>query len=301
MAVFTLKPSPPFRLDLTVRVLRRLALNQMDRWDGKTYRRVLVIGDAPIAVEVMQGGTVQKPELAVTTEGSRLSASRREAVVSLLQKMLGVNVDLRAFYRLATADPQLADLIAPFRGFKPPRLASVFETLLNGIACQQISMAAGMHLLNRLCVDYGLSVGDDHAFPRPVDLASTSVAHLRRIGFSERKGHTILNIARAIVEGTLDIEGLESLETPEAMERLTQLKGIGRWTAQYIMLRGLGRLDVFPGDDVGSQNKMQSWLGVTQQLDYDGMYRIISPWHPYEGIIYFYLLLNHQRQTGPPE
>ena len=76
------------------------------------------------------------------------------------------------------------------------------------------------------------------------------------------------------------------------------LKGVGRWTAQYILLRGLGRLDVFPADDVGSQNKMQRWLQRKQRPDYEKMYRILAPWRPYRGLLYFYVLLNDHARQG---
>jgi DNA-3-methyladenine glycosylase II len=104
----------------------------------------------------------------------------------------------------------------------------------------------------------------------------------------------MLAVARAIVEGRLNLEDLAALDTTEALDHLIALKGIGRWTAQYILLRGLGRLDVFPADDVGSQNKMQRWLRRKQRPNYDQMYRILAPWRPYRGLLYFYLLLNDQ-------
>ena len=94
------------------------------------------------------------------------------------------------------------------------------------------------------------------------------------------------------------MEGLSTLDDATALDRLLELKGIGRWTAQYSLLRGLGRLDVFPADDVGSQSKMQRWLKGRNRPDYDRMYRILAPWRPYRGLIYFYLLLNHQSRLG---
>jgi DNA-3-methyladenine glycosylase II len=298
VAVITLTPAPPFRLDLTVWVLRRLPINQMDRWDGKTYRRVLLLGDTPVEVAAVQAGSARAPKLMITTHGARLSVRMREAMISMLDKMLGLSVDLHPFHRLAEGDQRLARLIDPFIGFKPPRLPSVFETLVNGIACQQLSLQVGMHLLNRLCRAYGKAAGENHAFPCPADLASASPAQLKRLGFSGNKSLVILTAARAVAEGTLNLEELAALETAEALDRLIALKGIGRWTAQYILLRGLGRLDVFPADDVGGQNKMQRWLRRKRRPDYEKMHRILAPWRPYRGLLYFYLLLNHQALQG---
>jgi DNA-3-methyladenine glycosylase II len=298
MAVFTLTPAPPFRLDLTVWVLRRLPINQMDRWDGKTYRRVLMLGDKPVEVAAMQSGSKWAPQLTVTAGGVRLGSRTCEAVSSALDKVLGLSVNLHDFRHRAQGDERLSGLIDPFIGFKPPRLPSVFETLVNGIACQQLSLQVGMHLLNRLCRTYGLAVGENRAFPRPVDVASASPVQFRRLGFSGNKSQVILTAARSIVEGRLNLEDLAALDTPAVLDHLIALKGIGRWTAQYVLLRGLGRLDVFPADDVGSQNKMQLWLRRKQRPDYQRMCRILAPWRPYRGLLYFYLLLNHQADQG---
>jgi DNA-3-methyladenine glycosylase II len=298
MAVFTLKPVPPFRLDLTVWLLRRRPINEMDRWDGQTYRRVLVVRNTAVEVAVVQSRSMQAPELTVRTRGGRLGKRGQEQLAATVANVLGLNVDLTPFHRMAAEDPRLSSLVSPFLGFKPPRLPSVFETLLNGIACQQVSLWAGMHLLNRVCRRYGLSVGENHAFPRPVDLVHAAPRDLRTLGFSSRKAEAVLHLAQAIVSGALDLEGLWALDDATALDRLLRLKGIGRWTAQYALLRGLGRLDVFPADDVGGQNKMQRWLRRRQRPGYEQMYRILTPWRPYRGLIYFHLLMDDLARLG---
>jgi DNA-3-methyladenine glycosylase II len=207
----------------------------MDRWDGKTYRRVLMLRDTPAEVAVVQGGSARAPQLTVTAGGVRLGSKTCEAVISMLDKMLGLSVDLRPFRHLAQSDERLAGLIDPFIGFKPPRLPSVFETLVNGIACQQLSLQVGMHLLNRLCCACGVAAGENHAFPRPVDLASASPSQLMRLGFSGSKSRVILAVAQALVEGSLNLEDLAALDSAEALDRLVALTGIGRWTAQNIL------------------------------------------------------------------
>jgi hypothetical protein len=99
VASFTLCPLAPYRLDLTVWVLRRLPINRMDLWDGRTYRRVLALDSSPVDVEVTQVAA-QSPELLVTVRGGRLAATRRQRIEALLDKMLGLNIDLSPFYRL---------------------------------------------------------------------------------------------------------------------------------------------------------------------------------------------------------
>src|SRR5215469_4242823 len=175
LMVFYLKPATPFRLDLTVWVLRRLPGNAMDRWDGHTYRRVVSVGQTAVAMEVVQVGPPEQRRLRVTV-GGRTSEARRSAATAILRRVLGLDVDLAPFYEIARRDRRLDSLVRPFVCFRPPRLPTVFEALLNGIACQQLSLNVGIQLLNRLCAAYAPASGDQHAFPRPQDLAAASPA-----------------------------------------------------------------------------------------------------------------------------
>jgi DNA-3-methyladenine glycosylase II len=185
---------------------------------------------------------------------------------------------------------------------KPPRFATVFESLVNAIACQQVTLTLGIRLLNRLAADYGaVPRGADaavHAFPRPDDLAKLRPQALRRLGFSRQKGHAMIALARAIIEGDFDPDELTELSDEEAIERLRSLRGVGRWTAEYVLLRGLGRTNIFPGDDVGGRNNLQRWLHLAGPLDYEGVQRTLARWQPFGGLIYFHLLLDRLEKAG---
>ncbi len=298
MATLVLKPAPPFRLDLTVWVLRRLPVNAMDRWDGRRYRRLFAIRGAPLDVTVEQIGAAAAPQLQITPDRGRLAKNMKADLAVILGKVLGLSVDLTPFFRLAASDEMLAEFAPGFRGFRPPRLPSVFEALINGIACQQLSLTVGLYLLNRLCATYGLSAGGHFAFPSPEGLARAKIEKLRSLGFSRRKAETIIDISRAVAGGRLDLDSLEALDDASGIARLREIKGVGRWTAEYVMLRGLGRLNVFPADDVGGQKRLQAWLKMRDQPDYESAYRILERWAPYRGLLYFFLLLNDQKRKG---
>jgi hypothetical protein len=79
---------------------------------------------------------------------------------------------------------------------------------------------------------------------------------------------------------------------------LLELRGVGRWSAEYVLLRGLGRLNVYLGDDVGARNNLRSWLKLRKSLDYDGVRRVTAKWQPYAGFVYFHMLLNRLDTTG---
>jgi DNA-3-methyladenine glycosylase II len=112
------------------------------------------------------------------------------------------------------------------------------------------------------------------------------------------KARTIVETAQAILAGDLDLEALEHLDDLAAIERLRSLRGIGRWTAEYVMLRGLGRLHIYPGDDVGAHNKLKRLFDMDTKLDYDTVQELVSRWQPYAGMVYFHLQLQSLSETG---
>ena len=147
---FELQSEAPFRLDLTAWALRRRGRNRMDIWDGG-YRRALIIDGEPIAVDVLQRGSAAAPDLVVTVSASTdLTPTRLCVIESVVERLLGLGVDLDPFYDLADADPHFRVLKDRFLGIKPPRFPTVFEALANAVANQQLTLEVGIELLNRL-------------------------------------------------------------------------------------------------------------------------------------------------------
>ena len=299
---FGLEPIPPFRLDLTVWTLRRRPDNAVDRWDGQAYRRTLPLPSGPAEVTVTQIGPPESPRLRVSVDGQRLGSAVRATVALALERLLGLHIDLASFYRFARRHARLGKLARRFRGMKPPRFATVFECVVNAIACQQLTLTVGILLLNRLAAICGLAPSQEadvaHAFPRPDDVAGLRPHELRRLGFSRQKGRALIGLARSITEGHCDLEKLAELPDEEAVEGLRNLPGVGRWSAEYVLLRGLGRTHIFPGDDVGGRNNLQRWLGLAEPLDYHGVQRALAGWRRFGGLIYFHLLLDRLEEAG---
>ncbi len=301
-ASFALEPAPPFRLDLTVWTLRRRLDNLFDRWDGKTYLRVLIEDDKPFEIAVMQLGESKSPQLRVALTGKTLTSKTKAFVTVALERLLGIKIDLQKFYRLSKKDQWLEPFVSQFQGMKPPRLLTPFEALVNAIACQQLTLTMGIRLLNRLTEAYGMALkteaGIVHAFPRPQDLANADIEDLRKMGFSYQKARYLTTISRFIVDGELNLDTIAQLDDKEAVARLCELKGVGRWTAEYVLLRGLGRTHIFPADDVGARNNLQRWLDLSGTMTYDNTREALSRWDGYGGLVYFHLLLKSLTEKG---
>jgi len=293
----------PFRLDFTVWALKRRLENHIDQWQDGTYLRVLVIDDLPVGVIIRQQGTIIHPKLDVTFISCKpLGEVQEQQVLHALQRMLGAQVDLRPFYSLIAKSKMLQGLAKEFRGVKPPRFPDLFEALVNAISCQQLSLTVGMTLMTRFAEKFGKGFADGHAmrhaFPRPEDLTHSEEADIRMLGYSANKAKAILEIAKVLHEQPMAFARLETMDNEEVVDFLMSLRGIGRWSAQYVLLRGLGRLNIFPGDDVGAQNNLQKLFHLKTKPGYDTIDRLTSRWQPYRGMIYFHLLLQKLRQAG---
>lgn len=296
--VFELRPQPPFRLDLTTWALRRRAQNAIDRWDGRSYRRTLLVDGKPREVAVTQlGDDVSRPRLEVVLSGPRVGPAAETAARSTLARLLGLDVDLSGFYMRAARDSMLSELAERYRGVKPPRFPTMFECMLNAVACQQLSIAAGMTLLNRLAGATGSRGGAPPAFPEPSDVLGLSRSALQTLGFSQRKAETILELADAAAAGELELESFEHLDDAAVVEALVRRRGIGPWSADYVLLRGLGRLHVFPRGDSGALAGLRKFLIGTKLADDPDA--ALRRWAPDAGLVYFHLLLHGlARQAG---
>lgn len=298
-----LPAAAPFRLDLTAWALRRRAHNEMDRFDAGCWRRVLLVAGRTVEVGVTQPSGPDRPRLMVKVKarGSPGGEAFEEVVRRIVCRCLGVDLDLRRFYRLADSDPRLSGLAGRFHGMRPPRFPTVFEALVNAIACQQLSLTVGIHLLNRLCAGFGPAGPGRHAaagFPAPERLAEVDPGDLRPLGFSGAKARAICVLARRVASHDLDLEGLDRAGDDDVRRVLLGIGGVGRWSAEYTMLRGLGRLHVLPGDDVGARNNLHRRFDLSASAGYDEVVGLAQSWWPYGGLVYFHLLLDSLAGTG---
>ena len=285
----------PFRLDLTANVLRRLSTNVVDRFDGTTYRRLIGTASKPALLSVTQTGPA---ELAVDVAGAGATLSDPALLV---ERLLGIDVDLEPFYRAAAAVAWLAPLVAGARGVKPPRYPTVWEACVNAIVYQQVSIHAAGAILRRVIERYAAPVaaGDGrlYAFPEPQTFVDADADELRGLGLSLNKAVSLRAVARAILEGAIDEARLTLLPTQELMAALAVHRGIGPWTAAVVALRGFGRLDLFPMNDSGVAKSVRDLSGRTD-IDVEAL---LAQLGEQRGMLYYHLLLGRLAARGDVE
>ena len=188
---FVVRPVPPFRLDLTVWALRRRPRNLIDRWDGTTYRRVIVIGGRPTELAVRQAVSSTPPKLIVTATPPPRTPLERRRVRAIVDRLLGLRIDLTDWYHMAAGDARLRPLADKFRGMKPPRFPTMFEAVVNAFACQQLSLEVGLELLNRLATISSARFGTlrdvRYAFPAPETWRGCGRRSTERLGSAVRR------------------------------------------------------------------------------------------------------------------
>jgi len=215
-------------------------------------------------------------------------------VVAEVRRLLGLDLDLAGFYRMAKADPALATLIEPLYGLRPTLSPTPFEMLVGSITAQQVNLSFAFACRARLVRRFGtpVKVGRDTvwAFPDPARLAAARVREMRALKYSTRKAEYIRDLARAIVSGALDLEALCAAESALVIERLTALRGLGRWTADWFLARCLGRGEVCPAGDLAVRKAFVHYYGRGRALAEDTIRRRAHAWGEHQNLAVHYIL-----------
>jgi DNA-3-methyladenine glycosylase II len=137
-----------------------------------------------------------------------------------------------------------------------------------------------------------------YAFPRPEDVVTLAPDAIGELGFGGNKTRAFLELAGNIVSGRINFNSLEMTDNEAVVASLLELRGVGRWTAEYVLLRGLKPLNVFLGDDVGARNRLAKRLGRKEPLNYEGAAKATTRWEPYAGMVYFHMLVQGLSEAG---
>jgi DNA-3-methyladenine glycosylase II len=290
---YELRAVAPYRLDLTVNALRRLPTNLVDAFTpGGAYLRLLDGAHSTVTVRVTQRAA---DVLSVTLDGH---VDDHAPALALLRRVLGVDRDLTPFNRAAVRIPWLAPLASRMCGVKPPRYPSLWEACVNAVVFQQVSLLAASAIMRRLTVALRTPLEREgallYAFPAAERLMRMDDDVLRAAGLSAGKLATLRRVGDALASGALTEAGLEERSSPDAGALLQRIKGIGPWTAAVILLRGLGRLDVFPLRDTSVARNLAT---VTGSSGVD-VARILHDLEPQQGMLYFHLLLARLEARG---
>jgi DNA-3-methyladenine glycosylase II len=287
MAMTTLIVQGPYDLALSLKA--RASFAPEPAGDTTALRMAVRIDGRPVLLEVRQAAD----------EPSVLQVSSRDdAPPERLQGQAGwvvfADLDLGPFYRMAEDHAILGPLAASFRGMKPIRPATLFEMAVDAVIEQQISLAAARRIRARVVERFGERKDAMWIFPGPETLARASLEDIRACGLSGRKAEYINGLAGNIVDGSFDLDGLKGMSDDAARSVISGIRGFGRWSADYILIRGLGRPDAVPVDDLAVRTIVGKYLGDGGRMTAEQVEGALTPFMPFRGIAVFYLLVYHR-------
>jgi len=239
----------PVDLAGSLDVYRRSGDDLLDRWDGRVWLRAVAVGGAMVGTAARPAGTVTDPVLLVEVEAGTDAAAAGQALAG------GFVTAPEALAKLAAADPVVARIAARFPGVGPVLQPDLLTAVVRSISAQQITLRFAAVLRGRLARRYGhrhqVRVGPGQAEVWSLDagrLAGAAVADLRELQFSTSKSVAVVAFAGAVASGRVDLAELAGLPDEEVVARLVAFPGIGRWTAEWLLARTLGRPRVVAGD-----------------------------------------------------
>ena len=227
-------------------------------------------------------------------ESKPTTTAIRAEVARYVREWFDLDRDLLPFYTLAKEDPLLGPAVDSFYGLRIIGIPDLFEALCWGILGQQINLSFAYTLKRRLVEKFGRSIIHDDVtywvFPSPKDIATLSPSELESLRMTKKKSEYLIGVAGLMVQGILTKELLLNVGSHQQAEKtLVKIRGIGPWTANYVLMRCLRYPCAFPIDDVGLHNAIKLRLGKELKPTKDEIMELAVNWTNWESYATFYL------------
>lgn len=270
------------------KALRRIQANPLMIVDlnKRLIKLPLTLQEERYVVSVQATGTTDSPSFLVSE-----NVKEHPALLKRLTEILTWEIDLKM-----VADhfkgTELAFLFQKYLGLPLILDVDLYRCLVTQIIHQQLNMTFAYRLTERFAKTYGSEVEGVWFFPPPEKVAQLSPEELKELQFSTRKAEYVIGVSKAIMDGTLDLEQFPSLSDEDVTRQLTSLRGVGHWTAQCLLLFGLGRGDLFLPADIGIQNGLKKVYQLNEKPTLEQMEKWSKPWSPYRSYASLYLWEN---------
>jgi len=270
-------------------------------------RRPLWLAGTPVVAEfdLSQAGTMKLRLVSLRGHAAQRGRKKPALLKELSKQALflwGLDDDAEDHHESMASDRDLAPLLERFGALRIVRAPDLYEALVVTVIGQQVSVRAAQFIRRRLMQNLGMRVTVDNAsgqedyyfYPTARQLIKTGDLGLRQQGLSRQKSKYLLEIANHAAAGELDREAFAPLSDEEALRRLCEIKGVGRWTAEIVMMRGLGRNDVFAAGDLGLQVAVQELRGIRKRPSEKALRKIAERWKGWRSYAAFYLWMTLQ-------
>lgn len=292
--VIPLYPTPPYDFTLTSNYATYFSDRYVtQRFSDGIFKRLLDLEENLCLVKVRSTGKPDSPELEIDLRCTFLEDSVVSQVRKQVADLLGTAQELAPFYRMAFKDPDLKPLVRGLRGLHIPQAASVWEALVSIIIGQQVHSNVALMVRNLLVQTYGFSLKDSgvtyYTFPRPEIILETGIKGLRSIKLSKQKARFIVEIAAALVSQDNALEILHNLDDQDVIRNVMRMKGVGPWSANWLLIRGLCRPDAFPCGDLALRRSMAKLCKDDSLLLPEKAMAYAVRWSPFRSYVTTYI------------
>jgi DNA-3-methyladenine glycosylase II len=297
---FSIQPQAPFDFDLTASIYSRFPVQCVDLYGDGLYERVLRIKNKNYLIRVNSEGSFEKPKILV-----EVTPDLKDKVLlkNKIKWLFSLDDNLEGFYQIAKKDKKFFAIIKSFYGLRVPKTPTVFEALIIAITEQQVAMTAALAMRRRLVERFGqsLKIGKKKyfAFPTPVVLAKAKPGEIRKLGLSLKKAEYIIEVAKKVVDEEIDLEAMKNWPMEKILATLTEIRGIGPWTVEYMMCRGMGRYEAMPADDLGLRSGLTQHLGQKERVSAEEARRFLDYFGQFKGYAAFYLTVYYAFSKYP--
>jgi DNA-3-methyladenine glycosylase II len=216
-----------------------------------------------------------------------------DEIIQFVTEWFDIERDINPFYQLLEADSDFLFMTSDFKGLRLLGIVDAFEALCWCIIGQQINLTFAYALKRRLTEAYGTKMeyeGNTYwIFPEPEFLAKLSPPDLRVFQFSEKKAEYIIEAAAQFATGNISKAILDKLPTAEAIKKLTAIRGIGEWTANYLLMKSLRRQECITHGDVGMFNALVKLKNYPKKPEKELILSLFDNYAGWEAYLVFYL------------
>jgi DNA-3-methyladenine glycosylase II len=283
----TLTPTPPFDFSKSLQFLGIFGPTKNEQTvSTHSLTKAISIDGQTVVFQLTSIGTTEKPVLEYTLFSVKpFSQAMENAVVERITFFLSLKDDLQPFYRLGRADPDFAPIIEHLYGYHQVKFLTPFENACWAVLTQRNPMKIAQQTKQALVEKYGSSLevsGSDYwAFPEPMQIAVVDESELLKLIRNDRRTEYLVAVARAFSEA--DEEFLKTASDEEVEAWLRNIKGIGEWSATFIMVRGLGRMERVPLTEARLFEAASRVYGHGEELSRVDLMRLADKYGPWQG------------------
>jgi DNA-3-methyladenine glycosylase II len=303
-AELLMTPLPPFSFELSAEIFTD-GDKQIRNYHNEKFQQVIRVHDKLVLAKVKFSGSVSKPRLRVELlSNKKITDEDKKEAEKIINVLFNLNFDLAPFYEEVKKDRIMAHIIMRLHGLKSPTTQFAFEALIDSIIEQQISLKVANTFERKLTKKFGDALCLDseiyYAYPTPESLASATKQELRNIGLSLRKAEYIQAVATLVAEGKLDLETLKTRENVDyIIQELDKIRGVGVWTAELTMIRGMQKLGALPADDLGLRRTISHYYCGGKPISSKEARQIAEGWGRWKGLAAYYLIVAENLGVKP--